>query len=668
MKRILLTAIIAVVLQNTAIALNLTGIPIIRRENTGGELRGKPTYLLHLSDNQIEIPKPDGSFETITLLCNDQQAWVEKEKPFQITFFEDKGNLVRVEVAVLFTQEDWEARAKELKEANAPDNWRDNPVHVGEHDILYCVYTSYSLKEGGWSWSGNTGIEEHAVRRYSKAASKLEKVFEEVPVTPTAPKRENRSVVAKEVEQEIEPVEAKEFRQKFEEAVKQAQTPYRKELEKELALAKKQEKPKIVAVIEAELKHLDSDDATEISVFTPEKKSLLNAKVRYKKQLETARNSYLKEMELLVKELVRNTRTEEAKIVQETYTRLRGRQDERNHLNGQKFSLIKPRRSQIAPVPVIRMTMELHADGRGRYGVSRGMSTDSPKPLFPNSPFPLSAFPKAQAFRGENGMGRIVFDFRNADPLETWTKSGWNYSFNHSIIDTQRRTLLYESSKIGRPSFSPGKFFDFPIRVTVESVVNPRGYCPMIEIWMITKNGEQACVSLWRPADASLTDKRLFSSYTHFGQDKSRSQISLPDTRLVGNQPVWTFFELPRTAVENLSSIYCDVQAGHERSISPPPIARDVEVVLLDISGKLKATTGLAVVKAGEKVMVQSVSARTAAFRAGLKQGDEIIRFNSEKRSAEQIQKILAYVKFGDPIAVAVIRNGEEKVFCFHAE
>lgn len=470
------------------------------------------------------------------------------------------------------------------------------------------------------------------------------------------------------VEPVAEPVEAVELRRKFEEAVKQAQTPYREELEKELALVKKKDDAKLVAALEAEQKHLDSENGTELTVFTPEKRSLLNAKVRYKKQLETARDAYLKGMDLLVKELVRNARTDDSVTVQKTLDRLRSRLDERSSLNEPKFSLIAPKRSPVAPVPVIRMTMELHANGKGRCGVSTGMSTDAPEPLFPSSPFPLSAFSKAQAFRGQNGMGRVVWDFRDADPLETWDVSGWNHTFRHAIIDTQRKTLRFESSKNGRPSLWPGKFSDFPFRLTVEAVVNPKGYCPLIHFCLNTRSGEQTYVDLWRPADASLTDKFLISQYTRIYPDGSRSNIRLAKTELVGNQPVWSFFELPKTAVENIVSVHCDVQAGHEQYISPPPIALDVEVVLLDISGKLKATTGLAVVQTGEKTTVNSVSLQTSAFRAGLKQGDEIVRFNGEKRSAEQIQQILEHVQFGDPISVAVVRNGEEKVFRLHAE
>lgn len=466
------------------------------------------------------------------------------------------------------------------------------------------------------------------------------------------------------------PAEAAKLRKQYEEAVKQAQTPYREELEKELALAKKQNNLQLVATLEAEQKHLDSEDAEELSAFTPEKRSLLNAKVRYKKQFETARDAYLKEMDLLAKELVRDARTNDALFVQNEVDRIRNRLNERNHLGEQKLSLIRPKRSQFAPVPVIRMTMELHADGKGRCGISRGMSTDSPEPLFPGMAFPLSAFPKAQAFRGPNGMGRVVFDFRDADPKTTWDASGWGRMFNHMEIDAKRKTLRFESSKLeasqrgSRALFSPGKFSDLPFRVTIEAVVNQKSYLPILYLGLTNRQGEYSHISMWkRPAE------RLASShYRRFLQDKTSSDTDILNIEIGDKQPIWAFFELPKVTVENLAHVHYSVEAGNESTNLPPRLDLDVEVVLLDISGKLKATTGFSVAKTDEKVMIGNVSPQAAAFRTGLKVGDEIVRFNGEKRTVEQIQKALDEVQFGDPIAVAVIRNGEEKVFRFHAE
>ena len=83
----------------------------------------------------------------------------------------------------------------------------------------------------------------------------------------------------------LDPIEATELRQQFEDAVEQAKAPYREELEKELALAKRQGQLRLVLALDAELKHHNSEDGTKLTAFTPDKRGLLNVKNRYKNQV-----------------------------------------------------------------------------------------------------------------------------------------------------------------------------------------------------------------------------------------------------------------------------------------------------------------------------------------------------------------------------------------------
>lgn len=85
-----------------------------------------------------------------------------------------------------------------------------------------------------------------------------------------------------------EPIDSTEARQQYDESVEQAMKPYREELEKELAIAKKNGVLNLVLALEEELKHLASDECTKITSFKPEKRTLFNAKVRFKKKIETA--------------------------------------------------------------------------------------------------------------------------------------------------------------------------------------------------------------------------------------------------------------------------------------------------------------------------------------------------------------------------------------------
>jgi len=93
-----------------------------------------------------------------------------------------------------------------------------------------------------------------------------------------------------------------------------------------------------------------------------------------------------------------------------------------------------------------------------------------------------------------------------------------------------------------------------------------------------------------------------------------------------------------------------------------------VDVTLVDVSAKFKVSMGLTVRESGQIPVIDKVDSKSSAFRSGLKSGDVIKRFNGANRSAAQIQKIISEAQFGDMFTVAVLRNGEEKVFRFYAE
>lgn len=89
---------------------------------------------------------------------------------------------------------------------------------------------------------------------------------------------------------------------------------------------------------------------------------------------------------------------------------------------------------------------------------------------------------------------------------------------------------------------------------------------------------------------------------------------------------------------------------------------------MIDVMGKLPASAGFDIDHEADGTAVKTVDDLSSAFLSGLKPGDEIVRFNGTKRTGEQIGKILDNVRFGDLLTVAVLREGEERVFRFHAE
>ena len=215
-----------------------------------------------------------------------------------------------------------------------------------------------------------------------------------------------------------EPVEAIEARQHYENAIHQARQPYWDELEKELTAAKQKGELNSVLAFEAELQHLAVEDVTKLTSYQPEKRTLATLKNSYQKKVDTALTDYQKKLDALVKRLVQEERTDEAKLVQDTL----------NHITEPEQSETMPKLYPLTSVPVIRFMLELNPDGKGRVVATKTMSTQPYGAKFKGTPFHLSAFPKAQAFRGENGMGRVFFDFRNADSLEMWQNSCRDYN------------------------------------------------------------------------------------------------------------------------------------------------------------------------------------------------------------------------------------------------
>ena len=113
-------------------------------------------------------------------------------------------------------------------------------------------------------------------------------------------------------------------------------------------------------------------------------------------------NDHQKNLDSLVKELVRTERIDDAKIVQETL----------DHFGQPRIIATAPKRITTPALPVFRQTLQLDEQGKLFFSIQRTTTAMQPDAGFPGTSFPLSTFPKAQAFRGKNGLGRVFFDFR----------------------------------------------------------------------------------------------------------------------------------------------------------------------------------------------------------------------------------------------------------------
>ena len=328
--------------------------------------------------------------------------------------------------------------------------------------------------------------------------------------------------------------------------------------------------------------------------------------------------------------------------------------------------------------PVLRMMQEIDSNGQVRFTTTLGMSTDPYTLKFQGEQFPFSAFPKAQAFRGKNGGGRVFFDFRDTDPEETWKNNKWNWRMNKAKVDHQRKVLAHifgdwsrteidnaegrneehdvHQSHGDRPFVEIGNL-TLPIRVYIEVVANEKKL-PSIaldSVFCYAKTTKRGGIVY----STAYAEGRLMGIgfYNIPGQDS----IGIGQDDVDADQLIQREFQLPKEMLQDVEFIawnyHCNDYGG-----------MNVDVLLVDITATFKASAGLVVRREDDVLVVDGVNPNGSAFRSGLQKGDAIIRFNGAKRSAEQIQKILDEVQFGDPLTVAVVRNGEEKVFRFHAE
>ena len=345
-----------------------------------------------------------------------------------------------------------------------------------------------------------------------------------------------------------EPAEVIEARQHYEDAIHQARQPYWDELEKELTTAKQKGELNSVLAFEAELQHLAVEDVTKLTSFQPEKRTLLTLKNSYQKKLDTALTDYQKKLDALVKRLVQEERTDEAKLVQDTL----------NHITEPEQSETTPKLYPLTSVPVIRFMFELNPDGKGRITIIKTMSTAPYEAKFKGTPFSLSAFPKSQAFRGENGMGRVFFDFRDADPLEMWQNSGWNHSIHSSKIDSERNTYRLSSNTDGSwPHFIIRNLQQLPYRLVFESILteeNNFGF-PSMRIYLTTSDGKGGVIDCW--AWFGKDDSIHPDGYYTFAGQKDRHPLKLHKTN---EETSYWSFQIPEEMVFNYKSGVFTVQ------------------------------------------------------------------------------------------------------------
>lgn len=442
-----------------------------------------------------------------------------------------------------------------------------------------------------------------------------------------------------------EPMELTEARRRFEEEIEQIKIPYRDALEKEIDLAKKNKESSRSLKLATELKYHVSEKGLKPTVYEPDRRRLSIEKVHYKNKANAALNSYKNLLTELAKTFVQTNRLEESKIVQEI-------------IEHTVPEIITTKLLKREPIPVLRLILEIGDDKNGRFRIEHGLASDPPDGQIQGDPFNIAAFPHALAFRGDNGLGRIIWDFQ--DPISTWHNSGWTEIpfgiFNKVLsgikIDEKKGLLLFypNSSSHNMEERLPGlfinRFVKFPIRLCCDYIEKQDG-----TLIMSMDLNEYELLGFSANYTASNGNIQLRSginwqSEPIIRQTISRSQLPFEHT-----------FQLPEkyhTSVPN----YLRMRKSDTNGT----------VTRFDMIARFSAWVGLTIKQQDKRLIVENVLEKSPAQRAGLLFGDVIVMFNGKIRTEKEVNEILNSSVFGDLIVLTVVRGNERKVIRFHAE
>ncbi|MDR2441692.1 MAG: protein kinase [Planctomycetaceae bacterium] len=440
-----------------------------------------------------------------------------------------------------------------------------------------------------------------------------------------------------------EPVEVTESRQHLEKEVEQLKKIYQEALEEEINLAKKNEESNRSLKLAAELKHHVSEKGLKPTTYEPDKRKLSMEKIYYKNKVNSALNSYKKSLTELVKIFAQTNRTEESKITQEMI----------EHIDLPE--VITARLLKRKRVPVLRLILEITEDKNVCFRIKQGLASDPPDSRIQGNPFNMSAFSHALAFQGDNGLGRIVWDFQ--DPISTWYDSGWvegRTNLVHKLhpgidIDKNKGLLLFYPklySEEKQPGLLINRYVKYPIRLCCDYIEKQDG-----TLLTSINIGETEKLGFYVHNSVSNGTLQFVGGINWWSKPMVHKTIFLSQL------PFEHTFQLPEKYHFKSSYSLCMCKSGTNGSATR-----------FDVIAKFFAWVGFTVIQQENLLIVENVSEKSPAQRAGLRTGDVIVRMNGKIRTEKDAKEILNSSVFGDLIVLTVVRNNERKVIRFHAE
>lgn len=442
-----------------------------------------------------------------------------------------------------------------------------------------------------------------------------------------------------------------EAHERYKKALERPRNNYQGELEKEIRLAKNRGDLNLLLELEKELQHVQKDGGVPLSGYKPEKRALLTAKTAMKNTVEAAKKTYKRELESIVKDFVKNGKIEEAKQIQEML----------EHMDEPQAVPVAPIRVAGPAIPLARASLEINTDGSARLIYERRRS-DAPMPdNFRGTAFPLSAMPKAQAYRGENGVGRVRFDSRSLSGLDDLSQDWVRLENTQFLPEAKRIRCVLPDGKNGAKIYVVKKFA-LPCKLVYE-ILDNRGNAPTIEFRLFAEKEEKGLINCWLEDHGN--NKFLINGYycpPGYNPNGHSPRKMFPGNPASSPTRCERTFQLPVEMVKNITQVRVMYSVAPKNSAG-----MKTDLVQLDVIGRFAASVGFEIDPNSNEPVVQKVDDGPAQ-RAGLQASDKIVRFNGETRSREEIQGFLDNVQFGDLMTVAVDRNGKEETIRFHAE
>lgn len=342
--------------------------------------------------------------------------------------------------------------------------------------------------------------------------------------------------------------------------------------------------------------------------------------------------------------------------------------------------LAYPTRTRRTEIPVVRVTVEIDTDAKGRLTVHR-CSSSEPLPAFRGIPFNYRAFRTIEVFRGENGMARFTFgngditDTTNSQAILAGLKSvpfGWKYWRSGGSYDGTTESMRFDSHTNEPFGVSLGKPGGLPCRITFE-VVDIDENPPYLNVILYKdyKKGvihsrfhvvgfkeESGLLQLGAGIALSPTGQEFENVVENIALEKGETftqefQLPSPDGS-AGASP----------AIGNIDMIEYRLWANRSELIKKPGF----HLSLLDIDGRFKGNAGFRVFKGDKAPQVSSIAIGGPA--SDMATGAEIISVNGQRGSASELQAILDALNFGDSIEVhtALFSGQGVSTYQFHAE